>query len=410
MARREIIHDREGIKNWMVRQKINEIEMKKIIISLSILLLLGYGNHSFAQQGIGTDIPDKSSVLDIVSTDKGILVPRVVLNTVDQDLDGIDGQASGLMVYNTGEGNLSKGYYFWNGTEWRTLDDRTAVAPEIASLLCASASLEPAVLKQGEPYTGIMRVAYTGGNGGSYQGGGEIASVGNTGLTATLKSGSLEYGNGFLIYDVVGTPSASSPTGAAFDITFGTTDVISCTAKVGETSSARIDDYATIGPLFATNENGRQGYHRFVTTPDGKFSVRVFVPQNSSLGLSDIQIRSNTGPVTIMWNADVTYRGGNLGNASNRFSLTEAGVWYGTSGENGDSPDSGLNAGWGNPDVYYGAPEQRSYMWTSDDTSDQTTYILKFMMGAPNDGLQANDTNISETKATLYITQIKAAD
>ncbi|GGZ17699.1 hypothetical protein GCM10007049_07950 [Echinicola pacifica] len=383
--------------------------MKKVIICLYALLFFSAG-QVFGQQGIGTDIPDNSSVLDIVSTDKGVLIPRVVLDNVTQDLDGITGQAAGLMVYNTGDGGLMAGFYFWNGLEWRALNDKTAIAPEIETLLCATASLEPGVFSAGTAYSGIMKINYTGGNGGTYQAGEPISSVGNTGLTATLKGGELEFGNGTLVFDVTGTPALDSPNGASFDISFGTLDIQSCTATVGESTSAKIDYLASIGSLYATNDNGREGYHRFLTSPDGKFSVRVFVPKNTALQNADIQIRSNTGPSVIMWNNHLGYQNGTMGNASNAFRLPQAMVWYGNVGNDSDNPDSGTNAAWGDADVYHIAPEQRNYMWTTSDTKELTTYILKFMMGAPQSNISANDSNIGETKATLYLTQINALE
>ncbi len=52
---------------------------------------------SFAQVGIGTYSPDASSVLDVSSTNKGLLLPR--MTTVERD--AITSPAEGLMVYNT---------------------------------------------------------------------------------------------------------------------------------------------------------------------------------------------------------------------------------------------------------------------------------------------------------------------
>ena len=63
---------------------------------LIILLCCGY-YYSAAQVGIGTTTPDASSILDVESTDKGILIPR--LTTVQ--INAITNPANGLMVYNT---------------------------------------------------------------------------------------------------------------------------------------------------------------------------------------------------------------------------------------------------------------------------------------------------------------------
>lgn len=375
-----------------------------ILIALFVSIILV--NLVEAQTGIGTNIPDQSAVLEIASTDRGILIPRVNLQSIDHDIDGVSGQAEGLMIYNIGN-TLRKGFYFWNGNEWRTIDDKTAVIAEITEISCVSAKLEPATFVAGEPYTGLLRVSYKGGNGGTYSGGAPIPSTINTGLTATLKQGELEYGTGTFVYDVTGTPSASSPTGASFALTFGTANPQSCTAIVGVASNAIIEEDATLGPLFATNDNGFPGYHRTITSPDGKFSVRVFIRDNEILANADLQIRSNTGAKTIMWNGIFAWNGGNNALATNALNLPNGGVWYGNTGDNGLSS---ATAAWGDPDVYYGAPEQREYLWTTTDIEDQTTYAIKFMLGAPSPSLSANATNAPRTKAYLRITQITAAD
>lgn len=54
-------------------------------------------SFSFAQVGIGTESPDASAVLDVVSTDQGILPPR--LN--DTEVEAINLPAAGLIVFNT---------------------------------------------------------------------------------------------------------------------------------------------------------------------------------------------------------------------------------------------------------------------------------------------------------------------
>lgn len=69
--------------------------MKKIAY---VLLMLCIGGLScYAQVGIGTTNPDNSSILDIESTDRGILIPRLTT----AQINAIVNPANGLMVYNT---------------------------------------------------------------------------------------------------------------------------------------------------------------------------------------------------------------------------------------------------------------------------------------------------------------------
>ena len=66
--------------------------------------------------------PDASAMLDIVSSSKGLLIPRVAL-TATNAAGPITSPTTSLLVYNTATAgttpnNVSPGYYFWNGSAW----------------------------------------------------------------------------------------------------------------------------------------------------------------------------------------------------------------------------------------------------------------------------------------------------
>lgn len=79
---------------------------KKLLFSFSILFILNFTVE--AQIGIGTTSPDGSSILDVTSTDKGILIPRM---TAIERLSIATPIADGLMVYQTDD---VKGFYFYD--------------------------------------------------------------------------------------------------------------------------------------------------------------------------------------------------------------------------------------------------------------------------------------------------------
>ena len=84
--------------------------MRKIIKLLAICLLLSAS--AFAQSvGINADgsTPNSSAMLDVKSTTKGFLAPRV-LSTAN-----VTNPATGLLVYQTGN---PAGFYYYNGTSW----------------------------------------------------------------------------------------------------------------------------------------------------------------------------------------------------------------------------------------------------------------------------------------------------
>jgi len=75
----------------------------------------------FAQLGINTDgsSPHVSSMLDIKSTNKGMLIPRVEL-TGTNDVATITSAETSLMVYNGAiAGDVTPGFYYWDGSAWK---------------------------------------------------------------------------------------------------------------------------------------------------------------------------------------------------------------------------------------------------------------------------------------------------
>ena len=91
-------------------------------------------------------------------------------------------------------------------------------AGTIAALDCGGA-ISNGTLTSGAAASGVTSVvAYTGGNGGTYNGQ-TIASTGVTGLTATLTAGTLATGTGSLTFTITGTPSGAGT--ASFAITIG---------------------------------------------------------------------------------------------------------------------------------------------------------------------------------------------
>lgn len=82
----------------------------RFIIFIGVLLVSLQVN---AQVGIGTTTPNNSAMLDITSTDSGILIPRMT----QTQRDAIATPATGLLIYQT---DNSPGFYYYNGTIWTT--------------------------------------------------------------------------------------------------------------------------------------------------------------------------------------------------------------------------------------------------------------------------------------------------
>lgn len=90
--------------------------MKQLLVVITLVLCL----HIKAQVKIG-DNPNTinaNSLLELESTNKGFLPPRVALNSATSVSPLSGSVTSGMLVYSSG-GTLADGYYYWNGTQWK---------------------------------------------------------------------------------------------------------------------------------------------------------------------------------------------------------------------------------------------------------------------------------------------------
>ncbi len=103
------------------------MKQKRMLGCIALLFtLLLFTSDSYAQKnnvGIGTTEPDNSALLDLSSTKKGLLIPRMTL----QQKGEIQNPATGLMVFQT---DFLTGFYFYNGEKWQPLanDAQKAIA------------------------------------------------------------------------------------------------------------------------------------------------------------------------------------------------------------------------------------------------------------------------------------------
>jgi hypothetical protein len=92
-----------------ITKSLNKNFMRKIFC---ILIIAASVNCLHAQSiGIGTAAPNASAQLDVTSTSKGLLLPRMTL--AQRNL--IVSPATGLLVYQT---DNTPGFYYYNGASW----------------------------------------------------------------------------------------------------------------------------------------------------------------------------------------------------------------------------------------------------------------------------------------------------
>ena len=83
-------------------------------------LLIAF-NSAKAQVGIGTNAPDGSAQLEVLSTSKGLLIPRMSL----LQRSDINNPANGLLIYQT---NSTPGFYYYNNGQWQKLANSADIA------------------------------------------------------------------------------------------------------------------------------------------------------------------------------------------------------------------------------------------------------------------------------------------
>ncbi len=96
--------------------------MKKQLLLYVFLVAFFSVAQTYAQVGIGTPQPNPSAQLEIVSSDRGILIPRVALTSTTDNTTIANGNVNSLLIFNTATaGDVTPGYYYWYDSQWQRL-------------------------------------------------------------------------------------------------------------------------------------------------------------------------------------------------------------------------------------------------------------------------------------------------
>lgn len=93
--------------------------MKKYIFFVGLFM----GSFiSYSQVGIGTPMPNSSSQLEIVATNRGVLIPQVGLISSTDTSTITSGNVNSLLVFNTATiADIKPGYYYWYTNKWHRI-------------------------------------------------------------------------------------------------------------------------------------------------------------------------------------------------------------------------------------------------------------------------------------------------
>ncbi|MDC8005718.1 hypothetical protein POV27_16790 [Aureisphaera galaxeae] len=129
----------------------------------------------YAQVGINTSNPADGAALDITSTDKGFLIPRVALTGTDDTTTITPSATTGLLVYNTVIAGalavqVTPGFYYWSGVQWRRLYNQgyTLLYEQTAEVNASSSSSQYNDLTGMDtgdiniPFSGTYQIVVTG--------------------------------------------------------------------------------------------------------------------------------------------------------------------------------------------------------------------------------------------------------
>src|SRR5687767_4122282 len=124
------------------------MKLKNLLISGMIM----FGSGILFSQNVAINttgaVANASAMLDIESTTKGLLIPRVALTATNNNAPIGATVTTSLLVYNTatasaGNTAVTPGYYYWDGTQWVRFI--TGALPGPAWMVTGNAGTNPAI-------------------------------------------------------------------------------------------------------------------------------------------------------------------------------------------------------------------------------------------------------------------------
>ncbi len=109
----------KGVLN-LVKVKTEPARNLFLTVIFSISVIVAFGQTVVVTDDAAYTTGNASAMLDVKSTTKGVLIPRVTLTSLLSSASPVSSPATGLLVYNEGA-NQPVGFYYWNGSAWTSL-------------------------------------------------------------------------------------------------------------------------------------------------------------------------------------------------------------------------------------------------------------------------------------------------
>ena len=111
------------------RSLLSHLTMKTCLLTAICIISFWFNTKGQGLSINATGVAaDNSAMLDVSSNSQGVLVPRMTAS----NRMGISSPATGLLVYQT---NGVSGFYFYNGTDWVSLNSSTTTITGLGSNL-----------------------------------------------------------------------------------------------------------------------------------------------------------------------------------------------------------------------------------------------------------------------------------
>ena len=273
------------------------MKTKNIILALLLLPTM-----FFAQVGIGTTTPDASAKLDVTSTNKGFLPPRVAL-TSTSDAVTITTPATGLFVYNTttagtSPSNVTPGLYYYDGSKWQRVinqqpdatvefDKATPTTSGVVFTPNTPASKDYVYVSSTDnsqwTYNGATYVTYTPPASTAWNLSGGTTDAGSNKTGGIVRSGKVGIGSGITTPSNILEVNGTGGTGTGLKLTTGAGSgkVLSSDANGNVSWATNVATTpAVVGTLgagvtFTTGESNKRYLGGSIVLPPGKWSVQM---------------------------------------------------------------------------------------------------------------------------------------